>query len=209
MQDLSIGQGRTVLFVSHNMASVSSLCTKGIVLVNGSVKYSGEIDECVDYYLNDNTFQGNNSYLNISKIEKSDILEIQVLKEGKSSSNFRFDEKICLNFKIYHHYKDKNVFLSFTVIDQKKIKIFSSEIELENISSGHFKKDFKVEIPKAVLVPNNYTITVALHIPNIRFIKFLESIVSFGIEETGSDFAKYGKSDIGCIFLPCKWVEIN
>src|SRR5690606_18640437 len=37
MQDLSTGEGRTVLFVSHNMASVKSLCTRGILLENGKL----------------------------------------------------------------------------------------------------------------------------------------------------------------------------
>ncbi|MBP5345494.1 MAG: ABC transporter ATP-binding protein [Bacteroidales bacterium] len=44
--------GRTVLFVSHNMAAVRNLCNHGIVLSNGQLQYSGAIDDCVDYYLN-------------------------------------------------------------------------------------------------------------------------------------------------------------
>jgi ABC-type polysaccharide/polyol phosphate transport system ATPase subunit len=43
--------GRTVLFVSHNMAAVRNLCNNGIVLSNGQLQYSGAIDDCVDYYL--------------------------------------------------------------------------------------------------------------------------------------------------------------
>lgn len=52
MQDLSHGQGRTVLFVSHNMASVQSLCDRAIVLENGSTKFEGETDVAINYYLN-------------------------------------------------------------------------------------------------------------------------------------------------------------
>jgi len=51
MQDLSIGQGRTVLFVSHNMASVKSLCTRGIVLEKGCNVYEDTADKAVSYYL--------------------------------------------------------------------------------------------------------------------------------------------------------------
>src|SRR5690606_9244028 len=50
MQDLSIGEGRTVLFVSHNMASVKSLCSKGILLQNGQLKLIGEIDKIINHY---------------------------------------------------------------------------------------------------------------------------------------------------------------
>jgi len=51
MQDISKTQGRTVLFVSHNMAAVKSLCTKGIVLENGSISFTGTSDDAINYYL--------------------------------------------------------------------------------------------------------------------------------------------------------------
>lgn len=64
MQDVSKKDGRTILFVSHNMASVASLCTKGVVLENGMVKFIGEVDNAVSIY-----FKGDNKSedLNIKK----------------------------------------------------------------------------------------------------------------------------------------------
>lgn len=54
MQDVSRGEGRTVLFVSHNMASVRNLCTRGVVLNNGELVYKGNVDGAVNYYLDTN-----------------------------------------------------------------------------------------------------------------------------------------------------------
>jgi lipopolysaccharide transport system ATP-binding protein len=51
MKDISGNDGRTVLFVSHNMAAVKSLCTRGIVLENGTSVFEGTAEESVDYYL--------------------------------------------------------------------------------------------------------------------------------------------------------------
>ncbi|GEC77398.1 ABC transporter ATP-binding protein [Flavobacterium aquatile] len=51
MGDISKGEGRTVLFVSHNMAAVKSLCNKGIVLENGKVLFSGTTDDAITHYL--------------------------------------------------------------------------------------------------------------------------------------------------------------
>lgn len=51
MQDISKTQGRTVLFVSHNMAAVKSLCTRGIVLENGGITFTGNSDDAINYYL--------------------------------------------------------------------------------------------------------------------------------------------------------------
>lgn len=53
MKEVSKGDGRTVLFVSHNMASVKNLCTSGIVLENGQLTFSGTAEESVSYYLSD------------------------------------------------------------------------------------------------------------------------------------------------------------
>lgn len=51
MQDVSRGEGRTVLFVSHNMASIRALCKNGILLQNGIIIGRGAIDNVVDQYL--------------------------------------------------------------------------------------------------------------------------------------------------------------
>lgn len=52
MQDVSKGEGRTVLFVSHNMASVRSLCRNGVLLENGSVKFAGDVESTINEYIN-------------------------------------------------------------------------------------------------------------------------------------------------------------
>ena len=54
MQDVSKGEGRTVLFVSHNMASVEALCTKGILLENGKISFHGMIQDTINNYLTTN-----------------------------------------------------------------------------------------------------------------------------------------------------------
>ena len=51
MQEVSQAQGRTILFVSHNMTAIRSLCKKGLLLQNGEVARHGEINEVVDNYL--------------------------------------------------------------------------------------------------------------------------------------------------------------
>ena len=51
MQDVSRGEGRTVLFVSHNMASVRNLCQRGIVLENGEMVFDGPTDDAISRYM--------------------------------------------------------------------------------------------------------------------------------------------------------------
>lgn len=83
MQDISAGEGRTILFVSHNMAAVKSLCTRCIVLEYGKVAFEGKTDEAVSYYIKGGSaFQNNlefdeeeynNNYCNLKSISLKNI----------------------------------------------------------------------------------------------------------------------------------------
>ena len=77
MQDVSSGGGRTVLFVSHNMASIRALCKHGVLLENGSVTMTGEVNEVVDQYL-ESQFESNGNIVdNIKSI--ADYIKIDDL----------------------------------------------------------------------------------------------------------------------------------
>lgn len=54
MQDVSKNDGRTVLFVSHNMNAVKRLCNRGVVVERGSIGFDGDVDRAIDFYLNEN-----------------------------------------------------------------------------------------------------------------------------------------------------------
>ena len=96
MQEISSGGGRTVLFVSHNMAAVKSLCTRGMVLENGGIVFDGETDKAVEHYLDINF---NRSVTYKTKLENNvpHIKEIEVLTNHES---FYHDFKEDLKIKI-------------------------------------------------------------------------------------------------------------
>ena len=92
MQDVSRGEGRTVLFVSHNMASIKSLCKSGVVLHNGSVLKLGTAEECVDYYLSSNIseFVGyaktDDSYRAAGPMRELEYLSVRMLNDVENMS---------------------------------------------------------------------------------------------------------------------------
>nr|WP_202409506.1 ABC transporter ATP-binding protein [Hufsiella arboris] len=101
MGDVSKGEGRTVLFVSHNMAAVKQLCTKGIVLKNGGLTFSGNHLEAINYYQSLNN--SISSFHHTGKLEEAPgnddirILSFSVLplngNEISISSGFSFKIK--------------------------------------------------------------------------------------------------------------------
>ena len=103
MKDVSQGQGRTVLFVSHNMGAVRSLCKNGIVLKNGTVDYVGTADECVDYYLRNQIADFEQKVAistqhRLAKLDKEiEFLEISI---DNDSQHMASDEPIVLNLQM-------------------------------------------------------------------------------------------------------------
>ena len=77
MQDVSRGEGRTVLFVSHNMASVKSLCKTGVLLENGGVKYIGGINETVERYIGEGGSSENQYFDDLSTAPGNDVIRIK------------------------------------------------------------------------------------------------------------------------------------
>lgn len=77
MQDVSKGEGRTVLFVSHNMASVKQLCTTGYVLHNGSVQYSGNVKDAVEFYIGEGGSSENQYFDDLSTAPGNDVIRIK------------------------------------------------------------------------------------------------------------------------------------
>ena len=78
MKDVSQGQGRTVLFVSHNMASVQRLCNHGVLLENGQIKYMGGIADTIHTYLADQVIQAEYVNSNPNPHDKLNLLWAKV-----------------------------------------------------------------------------------------------------------------------------------
>jgi lipopolysaccharide transport system ATP-binding protein len=103
MQDVSRGEGKTVLFVSHNMASVKALCNKGMVMNNGKISHIGEIGGSIDYYLDLNKGSKNQDYcFELPNDKDSDVyLKGAYLcgVDGKKKPNYEINEDviICLD----------------------------------------------------------------------------------------------------------------
>ena len=194
MGDISKGEGRTVLFVSHNMSAVKSLCTKGVVLKNGFITYSGEITDAVNNYLtesidylNDRIFINSNSKV-INSIKRIEIL-------GKNL-NYNHDEsiKISINFKTVV----KNCNLGIAVLNNNKVKIFTTVTEIINEIIT-----ITCEIPSNVLLESNYSIDIATF-KDDQIYEYHHDICPFQIVDFVNDYKVYA-GNVGDVKIECKW----
>ena len=97
MQEVSEGGGRTVLFVSHNMGSVRRLCSRGILLENGKIKYQGNINDTINEYLSNEIIQSH--FEGIDGNEKVLYLKKASVKPAKGES-FYNDIPIIVKFEV-------------------------------------------------------------------------------------------------------------
>lgn len=210
MGEVSKGEGRTVLFVSHNMAAVKSLCTKAIVLEYGAVVFEGNTNDGIDYYLQSNQYDGYvGSYINEAIGESGFASLALVDKNDIVRTEYGFDEPITIKIKVQVAEQHLNAHIGFRVVDRNERVIFTTEIKMATEIDNAGLHQFEVKLPLQLLVPNKFRLTFGIHIPNVMMIDYLEECLSFEIVETGSDFHMYGGKDYGCVFADCKWDLLN
>lgn len=174
MQDVSKGQGRTVLFVSHNMAAVRSLCQKGVVLRDGMTDFIGTADEAINHYLETANSQTGEqkqmvdcierckSYLKIKEIrinntpynatslsQGQEVLDVQI--KGKTQEPMRCDIKLVIK-KL-----DGTPMACFMEGRYKGL--------LYDIQPGEFTIGRHIRLPK-YMADGVYTIDISLYEPN-------------------------------------------
>lgn len=99
MQDVSKTEGRTVLFVSHNMTSIKALCKRGIILKNGMLVDDGDVDTVVTHYLRGDSSMENYKCWELPEIKKNgfELLEIGIRRKGSGYGDvMRMDQELEL-----------------------------------------------------------------------------------------------------------------
>ena len=211
MQDISKGDGRTVLFVSHNMAAIKNLCTRVVVLEHGKTVFEGNTDEAIDFYLKNDVDYAAAHYKSEFIDSSSDIIEVIVVDERlELKSVFSFEDSIFIRVKFnitLNKLKNKPI-IGIRISDQLERNIFTTQKTINELEVINGVNEIIIAIPKSFLVPNSYFISLGFHIKNQEVIRSLEKVVSFLIEETGTDFNSYKAKDFGCVIVDCKWQKL-
>lgn len=199
MQDVSREEGRTVLFVSHNMDSILSLCNKGVLLENGSVKSIGKTKEIISEYLgggdHDFCFEQQKSQfpIYISKV-------CFVGDDNQRNGVFLYANDICfeINIKLNNEKRgiiEDSTVMSVILMTLNRTRICTYEINIDVLNKS---STFLFKYKGGVLVPGRYLVRVVLHKPNVCFYDRQDACV-FTILDTGTSFLKYDGADNGFV----------
>jgi lipopolysaccharide transport system ATP-binding protein len=205
MGEVSKGEGRTVLFVSHNLGSILQLCGCSILLNNGIIESIGHSPIIIEQYYS-------------SKIETNDVVENAeaeiFLKEiitcdfnGNYKANFAHRDDIRLRLKIginkFHDIQN----IGICLLRHDKTRVFTV-----NKNLGHFYKgngnelvvDFIIE--GGLIAPMNYSFLVALNTKTgLVTYDFHDDICPITVFDDGTEFSFAEGLDYGCIILNDKW----
>ncbi len=209
MGDVSKGEGRTVLFVSHNMEAVQSFCNKGILLNEGTVFTRDTASNTILAYLKKlgttNNIVSWNSH-NSPGNEKIRWLHAS-MKNGKNElATLYRDDDIVFEFIVeLEEFPNTSIDITYHLIDERNILIYvgsSGFSQTKALSKGRYS--FKSKIPKNILNQGTYTISRLLAVANRgEVIHEIHDVVSVEILPTiNKDQLGWMGAKEGILFLP-------
>lgn len=187
MESLSTGEGRTVLFVSHNIDAVRRLCNKGILLQKGRIIADTNLIDCLKLY----SIQQNTTSIWKGNIgdENLQVYELKLLLDGN------IEEKLSIQkgqvFQVYIRFEiiSPNINYGFSVeiknnqnfiICESSVSEFLNEKEYNKLCKKGIHEMF-LEIDSSILSRGVYSITLDFAISNLKRITHDEPNISFEI----------------------------
>lgn len=202
MNDVSKNQGRTVLFVSHNMASIMELCDRALLMQNGTVKSVGRVSDIIPEYLN--AFKAEKFTSDLSSIQtrsgNGDILfsKVETLDNKGNKIDFALSGQV-LKLRLTCALKNPNfsgkVHISIRFVNENDVSLFHMS---NSVSSGieydidKTQKEFTVECTIHKLPLNAGTYNFHLFMSNLHEV-FDEINFAGELKVEGGNFFPTGK----------------
>lgn len=207
-------EGRTVLFVSHNMVAVRALCKRGIYLEKGKVSYSGDVESAVKIYLDAGTVkQHEESSIRIepNPAQPIQILSIAVLSaknEPVSVIPYEMPFTVGIDFSVRR--AETRTFLALDILDDSNDVVLSSfDFESERSFVNYDVREHKIQVHvPPVLIPGKYTLSLRAIRKGRRKDYLWDAIYDackFEIADSGSARTQAGLSWSGKISTRLVW----
>lgn len=200
MQDISSSGDRTVLFVSHNMASVQNLCTRVVILENGTIiNGKGEAPiQAIERYLLSNKkvelikFRDNNYRVKVSQ---------------EAIYGFKEDLKICIAVESLINKQDK-VYIDFAIVNQMEdfVLHYKMNFDKEPIVCHHRITNVNFIIDNPGLVLGEYSVVIYIYDINRRLIFWGENLARFQIANKNRNLLT--STEIKSHIIPTVQIEI-
>ena len=212
MNDVTKGEGRTVLFVSHNITAIKSLCSSGLVMMNGALEFDGSIEKAISVYNGDKQDFGNKVILGENKDFKNDLFdlnEISLIDENFLDHELDFLENEKFSLLTDLRIKDKNNSYHLSYI----VKNFNNEVLFTMSNAFNTKLEFGenkliCDIPANFFNVGEYILSLYI-IKNVQeSVLYEEDILTFRIKEKGKELGDWMGIEPGFIKTDFQWKQL-
>ena len=175
MKDVAHGEGRTVLFVSHNMAAVKSLCTRGIVLENGLMTFDGLVTDAVASYLKSSEISSGDRIVDCIKSKKDWLRITKIELNGTENRHSTITaEQETLSLVIEGETEEPMLTDPMLILKNRDEVPLATLAEghtlgrIEKFEKGMFHIERNIRLPK-FLSEGDFIVDLYLHHPMVEF----------------------------------------
>ena len=207
-------EGRTVIFVSHNMAAVRSLCKSGVYLEKGQIKYIGDVDTTVKAYLDSGSVHSiHQSRVEIDPNPSQPVQFLSVAitnNNGDLLSSSSHERPFFIEVELIVRRADARSYLALEILDEEHNTVISSfDFEAQKTFSNYEPGSYKirVEVPP-LLVPGEYHLSLRAVRKGRKKEALWDSlyeVCTIEIVDGGSARAQAGLGWSGKIVWPLHW----
>lgn len=217
MEEITKNEGRTILFVSHNMSAIKELCKKAILLDSGMIEAIDTTDKVLGIYnKHNNEVIDNNTPIelhNKSKDKELFFRKIWVTKGGDGSvtNTISHNEEFEVNLEIEVTKEIGPIEISLTFKNSNGVNVTSTSLsdsmggKVYSFKTG--KYTLKIKMKSNFLVPDTYTLRIYAHEKGIKDIDLYEDALRLKITDAGSVMRSYGEASVywSCVFSNADW----
>ena len=209
-------EGRTVLFVSHNMSAVRNLCTKAVLIDSGSIKNHGDVSAIVDEYVNSGMTSNSSIWVNDSEEEKKEVAWIEKIEIFDSSNQkkirFLSSESIFIKFSVVVSEANPNLKIGLDLL-RNGVNVFRSHhVDFLNNADPlpEGKASLVCQIPGNLLNMGEYYLIPMLSIHCIKILcRKITPVIKFRVvlDTSRSDFhiVYNARNQPGTVFPILEW----
>jgi lipopolysaccharide transport system ATP-binding protein len=210
MDDVA-GQGRTVLFVSHNMGAISQLCNRALVLRSGELNLDASANEAVSFYLSE--IRNLENRMNFEPVNNNNIQILSMWLSGENGeliNTCTHDRAYCVNIK-YQIYKWRlGSYICLDVFNENDARmLWASDVKTvdemnTDRASGVYHA--RITIPGMILSPGRYYFTGAVFAPGRPYaFDAREKVISIDIIDAGTLLSNFGIKYHAATIIPLQW----
>ncbi len=200
LHDVASQDGRTVLFVSHNLGVVANLCSRVFLLRDGQLAAEGPAADVISNYIEDSKMRtGEVTWERGPRTasELAGIRAVRIISEGRVTSEVAIDQPLVLELEFEAYAAVDNLCSIIHLFDKQGVWVMCSRSRSETVRPGCYRHRF--HFPGNFFNDGRYSFELLLARNAKQIEVFITDAISFFVHETGMGRDEYGGLISGCI----------